>query len=380
MPLTDLTRRSVLVAAPALVAAKAAPRPTDLDGLVATQMKAGGLPGLSAAVARYGRTIYATAQGLADLASQRPVTSETMFHIASITKTVTATAVLQLAQQGRLQLDASVAPHLDFPLAHPRLPDQPITFRQLLNHTSGISDAHYYEVDFRRRGADVDQPLGDFLRQYLARGGQHYSTDGSFGAAPGAAWDYSNVGYGLLGYLAGRIGGVDMREASRRSIFAPLGMTRTSWTLAGTPQALLATPYDVDGERLVPVEPVGFPDWPAGMIRASATDLIRFVGAAADRGGPVLGPAFQAQMLAMARPPSLPAWLTGQGLGWQESALNGVPRPNHWGGDPGVFTAAYLDPRNRSAVVVLTNTTATDAAKAAVKTIAARLLAFAEAV
>jgi CubicO group peptidase (beta-lactamase class C family) len=111
------------------------------------------------------------------------------------------------------------------------------------------------------------------------------------------------------------------------------------------------------------------------MIRASATDLIRFVGAAADQGGPILAQKAQAQMLAMARPPGLPAWLSGQGLGWQESPLDGTARPNHWGGDPGVFTVAYLDPQDRSAVVVLTNTSATEAAKTAVRAIATRLLA-----
>ena len=154
-------------------------------------------------------------------------------------------------------------------------------------------------------------------------------------------------------------------------------MRRTSWTLAGTPEARRATPYEEENGRLKPVEPVGFPDWPAGMIRSSAADMIRFAGAAANAGGGILPPDRQTDMLAMTQPAGLPDWLTGQGLGWQQSRLGGAPLPNHWGGDPGVFTVAYLDPRRQAAAVVLTNSTATAASKIAVQAIVAGPLAFA---
>ena len=375
--MVTLTRRSIFAGAMGCVSRPAVGSARDLDRMIIEQMKQAGIPGLSAAVARRGHTVYAAGHGFADLEQSRHVTTETMFHIASITKTVTATAIVQLAGRGLLKLDEPVTPHLDFALAHPRFPDRPITFRQLLTHTSGISDVRYYEVDFRRRGADAVQTLGDFLRQYLAPGGRHFSPEGSFAAAPGAAWDYCNVGYGLLGYLAGRIGGDDMRLSSRERVFAPLGMRRTSWTLSDTPKALRAIPYEFEGGRFKRVEPVGFPDWPAGMIRSSAAELVRFVGAAANGGAPILAQDLQSEMLTMTRPAGLPSWLSGQGLGWQESPLNGAPLINHWGGDPGVFSVAYLDPRNHTAAVILTNTNATDASKTAVKAIAARLLAFA---
>jgi len=351
----------------------------DIDGFVAAQMKAGGMPGLAVGFARGGRVTFARGYGLADLASGRAVTADTRFHIASLTKTVTATAILQLAETGRMKLDDPVGPHLDFPLAHPRHPDAPITFRQLLSHTAGLSDARYYEIDFRTPGRDATQSLGDFLKAYLVPGGAAYSADGGFSArAPGEAWDYSNVGYALLGHLAGRIGGEDMRDQIRRRLFAPLGMRRTTWTLADTPKAQSALPYDrVDGVP-TPVEPVGFPDWPVGMMRSSITDFTRFSAAAANGGSAdgvrILRPDSMGAMLDMQRPAGLPDWLTGQGLGWMESKLDGTARPNHWGGDPGVFNAAYLDPARRSAAVVLTNTSVTPEARAAVKAIAAWLL------
>lgn len=375
--LLSVNRRTALATGLAALATPALAG--SLDAFVTAQMQAAGIPGLALGYAKDGEVRIARGYGFADLATCRPVTAQTMFHIASITKTVTATSILQLAQAGKLDLDAPIAPLLDFPLANPRHPDAPITVRQLLTHTSGISDARYYEIDFRVRGRDANQSLRDLLKSYLVPGGETWSADGCFSTqAPGAAWDYCNIGYALLGYLAGRIGGEDMREQTARTIFAPLRMKHTSWSLAGTPEALRATPYEmVDGARAA-IEPVGFPDWPVGMIRASIADLTAFAAASANggqaHGARILSSQAMTGMLDMQTPAGLPDWLTGQGLGWQASNLDGRPRPNHWGGDPGVFTAAYLDPATRSAAVILTNLTLSDASKTAVKAIAARLL------
>lgn len=378
-------RRTVLrgglsaLAAPAIAApglARAGVR-DDLDALVLDRMARAGIPGLAVAAVSDGRVRLARGYGVADIATRRPVTAHTMFHIASITKLVTATAVMQLVQEGRADLDAPVAPHLDFPLANPRYPGTPITLRQLLSHTSSLSDARYYEVDVRVPGRDATQPLDAFLRDFLAPDGRFYSAEKGFSdAAPGAAWDYSNVGYALLGHVASRIAGEDLRDRVRRTIFVPLGLRHTSWTLAGAPAALRANPYELVDGVPVAVAPVGSPDWPGSMIRSSAPDLAAFVAAAANSGPPLLTRSLQALMLDMNHPPGLPEWLTGQGLGWQAARLDGVSRPNHWGGDPGVFTAAYLDPASRRGAVVLTNTSASEPAKSAVRAIAARLLAF----
>lgn len=376
-PRTD--RRRVLAAGLAIAALPGLARADTLDAFVGEHMKAATIPGLAVGLARDGVVRLARGYGLADIATGRAVTADTRFHIASLTKTVTATAVMQLAEDGRLALDAPVGPHLDFPLANPRHPEAPITVRQLLTHTSSLSDARYYEIDFRTHGHDATQGLGDFLKAYLAPGGAAYAADGCFSAkAPGEAWDYSNVGYALLGYLAERAGGEDMRDLTRRHLFAPLGLKRTTWTIAETPAAQSAAPYDTVEGVQTPVAPVGFPDWPVGMMRSSITDFTRFAAAAANggtsRGIHILRPETMTAMLDMQTPAGLPDWLTGQGLGWMESGLEGARRPNHWGGDPGVFTAVYLDPASRTAAVVFTNTTVSPEARAAVKAVVARLL------
>jgi CubicO group peptidase (beta-lactamase class C family) len=381
-----LTRRAflgagvaaVILPAAATKSASVSPMP-DMDRFIRSEMRRANIPGLAVGFARDGVVRFARGYGLADIARHRAVTVDTMFHIASVTKTVTATAIMRLAERGKLALEEAVSRYLDFPVVHPHFPETAITFRQLLLHTSGISDAKYYEIDFRQRGRDADLALSDFLKQYLTPAGANYSDKTCFsGARPGATWDYSNVGYALLGYLASRIGGADMREQSRKEIFTPLGMDHTSWTIKDTPELLRATPYDLVDGALVAVEPVGFPDWPVGMLRSSIGDFMKFVAASANGGTAggieVLGSASMAQMLDMQTPPGLPAWLSGQGLGWMASTLDGQSRPNHWGGDPGVFTAVYLAPSIRSGVAIFTNVSASAENKTAVKNIASRLL------
>ncbi|MQA37084.1 serine hydrolase domain-containing protein [Rugamonas aquatica] len=355
----------------------AAPSP-DLESFIRSEMRKANIPGLAAGYARDGVVRFAQGYGMADIAQQKAVSANTMFHIASVTKTVTATMIMRLAERGKLTLDEPIARHLDFAVVNPRFRDTAITFRQLLTHTSSISDARYYEIDFRQNGRDAELALPDFLKQYLAPGGVNYSDAACFSAArPGAAWGYSNVGFGLLGLLAGRIGGMDMREQTRRDIFAPLAMGHTSWTIKDTPQSHSAVPYDLVDGAPVALKPVGFPDWPAGMLRSSISDFMKFVAASANggRSGGVelLGAAAMAQMLDMRTPAGLPEWLSGQGLGWMESALAGQARPNHWGGDPGVFTAVYLAPATRSGVAIFTNVDASAENRTAVKNIADRL-------
>jgi CubicO group peptidase (beta-lactamase class C family) len=384
---SDLSRRSFLATgagglvglavASAAIASSVGDRSP--DSFLAAQMRAGSIPGLAVGVARGGRVLWARGYGMADIAGQRRITKDSMFHIASVTKTVTAAGIMMLIEEGRIALDAPVNRYLDFSVANPVKPEVAITMRHLLMHMSSISDETYYHVDFRTPGRDASVALGDFLRNYLVPGGAHYTPAGSFSRrAPGTAYDYSNVAYGLLGYVGGRVAGMDFRTYLGDHLFDRLGMRHMSWTLEGIPALLRVVPYEVVDRAPVPIAPVGFPDWSAGMLRASISSFMPFVAASANRGVAgrtrMLDEAFMAQMLDMRVLPGLPSWLTGQGLGWMASADGGRPHINHWGGDPGVFTAAYLDPASTTGIAIFANVSATDASKAAIKAIARYLL------
>ena len=381
----DTTRRDLMLGAVASALASSAafatpPADVELDAFLREQMRRSGSPAMAVGLARGGVVLWSKAFGEADL-TRRRATTNSMFHIASVTKPVIATGIAMLAEEGRLDLDAPVSRHLDLSVANPAHPDVAITARQLLTHTSSISDETYYAVDFRTRGAATPLGLREFLASYLAPGGSHYSARGSYSTArPGGAYDYSNVGYGLLGYIAGRAAGVDFRTYLSRRLFSRLGMRQTAWKPADVPAPRRVVPYEEEGGRLSPLEPVSFPDWSAGMLRISISSFMPFMAASANggvfEGTRMIGADALARMLVMCKPDGLPAWLTGQGIGWMESADGGRPHINHWGGDPGVFTAAYLAPATTTGAAIFLNTSATSESKAAVKAIAARLLDF----
>jgi CubicO group peptidase (beta-lactamase class C family) len=350
----------------------------ELETFVNEKMKTANIPGMAIGFAKNGRTMFTRGYGFADVATRRRVDADTIFHIASISKTVTATAVMMLVEDGLLALNDPIDRYLDFPVVNPAHPTIPIRVKHLLMHTSSISEEVYQKIDFRVHGHDTTLALSRFLKDLLAPGGRYYSATGCYSVAPpGANWDYVNTGFALLGYVAGRAAGEDLRAYISKRIFHPLGMRHAAWRLAEVPSQQAAAPYDdIDG-RLMPVQPVAFPDWPAGMMRASIEEFTRFLAMSANRGSgagvTLLGASSMDQMLRMEAPAGLPEWLTGQGLGWAESNLGGVRRPNHWGGDPGVFTVAYLDQASSSGVAIFTNATATTERKAAVKAIANRI-------
>ena len=129
------------------------------------------IPGLAVAAVRDGRVTFARGYGFADIDAGRAATKSTPFHVASVTKLLTGSAIMQLVDRGALDLDAPLSDVLDFELRHPAHPQAPITARHLLTHCSGISDEKLYAVDFRVKGGDSSIALRDFLVSYLVPGG-----------------------------------------------------------------------------------------------------------------------------------------------------------------------------------------------------------------
>jgi len=361
-----------------LTSARAADWDADFAAFMADGMARTDTPGMAVAVVCKGRTVLARGFGLADIAANRPVTADTAFHIASVSKTVTATAMMMQYQAGAFALDDPIDRYLDFKVVHPAAPNIPITFRQLMTHMSGISDKVYYTVPAFSNAGDPVIGLRDFLVGYLTPDGAWYKADGCFGAAPGKAWDYSNVAVALLGYLSGRVGR-DLKRLSEGEIFTPLGMTRTSWTYAGLPAECVATAYDVEAGAPKALPPTGYPDWPAGLLRTSANDFARFL-AIYTSGGAVGGHAFlKPETLAtLLTPQPLPTKLGDgairQGLIWQLRTLGDLSIASHSGGDPGASTVAAIDLDHKVAVLAFANAAGNDDFRMFQKDVVQRLL------
>ncbi len=346
----------------------------DFEAFVAKGMKDAQLPGLSVAMVR-GNSVAARGYGLADIATNRPVTADTIFHIASLSKTVTGTAMIMLFADGRFGLNDPIAAHLDFPVAHPAFTGTAITFRMLMTHTSGISDKVYYATPAFAVHGDPQLPLRDFLAGYLSPGGQWYDASGCYGAQPGTAWDYSNVAVALLGYLAERLGS-PLKSLTQDRLFPPLGMKSTSWTYAGLPANRIATPYDYTSDAPVALPPTGYPDWPAGLLRTSAADFGRFL-TIYTTGGKVSGRTYLPPdaLKTMLTPGAIPvSAATGQALIWQVKTAGGRRIAQHTGGDPGASTGVVIDLDRGVTALAFANASGNDALGPFFKELFARLL------
>jgi len=208
---TDRGSLSVLVArtlGTLLVAARVGAAHAGAEERVAdfvrAEMERQHVPGVAVAIVRNGRVELATGYGFANLEHRVPVSPDTVFQSASLTKQFTATAVMLLVQDGKLELDGSITAYL----AGAPKTWKPITIRHLLTHTSGIPD---YVPDLRR----------DYSEEDLERLAFGYRLE--FPA--GSRWNYSNTGYVLLGIIVRRVSGRSWGDFLQERVFAPLGMT-----------------------------------------------------------------------------------------------------------------------------------------------------------
>lgn len=189
--------------------------PDTLDAYIEHQMRERQIPGLAIAIGRNGEILAQRGYGLASVENQVPVTPQTRFALASLTKQFTAAAIMMLVQEGKLDLNAPITRYL------PDAPQnwQPVTSRHLLTHTSGLPP-----IGEGFSGADA----GIYNRIWI-------STEDAYAAAradtlrwqPGERWAYSDVGFFLAGMIIEQVSGMSWREFMQQRIFEPLGMTET---------------------------------------------------------------------------------------------------------------------------------------------------------
>jgi len=234
------------------------------DGLVAGLLEARRIPGAVVLVVAEGRVLFARGYGVADLESRRPVDPETtLFRVASVSKLVTATAAMQLVEQGKLELDADVNRWLaDFQV--PEAYGRPVTLRHLLTHTGGFDDAF---LDSLRPLGSAPEPLGTVLAQGLPRRIR----------PPGEVIDYSNRGIALVGHLVERASGRPFDAYVREHVLAPLGMARSGFHLPSPPPPELATGYDWRDGRFEPRALDEMRYAPAGAFFTTAGEFARFL-------------------------------------------------------------------------------------------------------
>jgi len=313
------------------------------------------IPGVSACVVKNGRIVWTGSYGQANIEAERQVTDSTLFMLASISKTVTMTALMQLWENEAFELDDNLADYLPFDLHIPNYPVSPITFRQLLSHTSSLKDnwsvgwATYVE-------GDTPWALADFAYAYFDPAGSYYNQYQNFSnRAPGTNYDYCNHGYMLAGYLVETISGMPFADYCREFIFTPLGMEETSWFIADLDETHVAMPYRYSGGAFRPEGHFGYADYPAGTLRTSASQLARFLIAFGNHGmyeGTRLLNSATVDTITTIHFPHLQG---NQGLAWYNRMLTNELVWQHEGGDLGVSTMACYSFAPGLGVIVLTN-------------------------
>jgi CubicO group peptidase (beta-lactamase class C family) len=324
----------------------------DLDRWVGEVLNRNAAVGFAVAVVRDGRLAHFASHGLADIDSGTPITRDTVFRIASITKTMTAIAVMQLWEEGLVELDAPANDYLRaFRLIPGREGAEAATLRHLLTHTAGIPEVVRASDLLRPDWGDsiaLDEPLPTLAEVY----GHGIRLHGE----PGTTFTYSNHGFATLQQIVEDVSGRPFDRHLRERIFQPLGMADTDLLRTERLAARLATGYvpGANGPRRVTDRAWVTPG--ASSVYSTTADMARYVGALAGGGsnehGSILRPETLASMFAphFQGDPRVP----GMGLGFDRADTGGRLVVGHGGILPGFNSQMFAAPESGAGVIAWT--------------------------
>jgi CubicO group peptidase (beta-lactamase class C family) len=325
-----------------------------LDTLAARFLVESRLPGLVVGVVRGGELAWNAALGFADRSTSRPVASDTLFRIASITKSFTATAVLQLRDEGRLRLDDPIVVHVPEAraIADPFGPIEELTIRRLLTHSSGLQR---------------DTPLDDLWaipyyteEELLARLDRV-----AVMAPPETGWRYSNLAYNLLGIAVGRVAGEPFATYLQRAVIDPAGLASTTPFPGGDLALRTAQGYGPRrfDDNTIASEPFDSATIMAdGGLWSTVEDLGRWLVLQSRRGDEdkrgVDGRVLDGPTLREMQHPGVVGnddWTYAQGLGWGATRIGDTPWIGHTGSLNGFRAIVLFRPDDGLGVIALTN-------------------------
>ncbi len=245
---------------------------TKLDSIVRDFLESHEVPGLAVGVVREGEVVFARGYGFANLKTKTPITTRSLFHLASVSKTFVATAIVQLAEQGQIDLDKPTVEYLPYF----RLDDKraaTITIRQMLSHTSGMPDVH----DYGWENPEYDD--GALERYVRSLSKQKLRFD------PGSRWRYSNMAYEVLGDVVSKVSGMPFETYVAKFILEPLGMVKSTFLRKATDPKLRTTPHVGRHQpKVSEVYPYHRAHAPSSTLHSNVEELCRWIQANANRG------------------------------------------------------------------------------------------------
>ena len=330
----------------------------ELDRSVPRILRHFHVPGVVVSTVIAGAPAQTYAYGYADVAGRRQMTGDTVFRVASISKSLTAWGVLRLVQSGKVQLDQPASRYLrSWPLAPSHFPVSQVTIRRLLMHFAGVSAG---EDAFHALG----QPAPSALQVLATQGDGPKPGSATLVAPAGQGFLYSVPGYMLLQLVVEQQSGQPFADYMRRQVFTPLGMNSSSYLWDPSLQSRIAKPYQADGSAM----PMQIPDdQAADSLFATAPDLARFVAApmpdkALPAGAGVLDASMAHTYLDHGQPPGLTLSSVGPeapGLGYFVEKAPGQPTMlTNVGLDAGWSSLFIMSPETGDGIVILTNSDA----------------------
>ncbi len=312
------------------------------------EMEASFTPGVVVAVVHDGREVYAKAFGVRSIDTNTPLTTDTLFHWASVTKPFVATSIMQLVESGRVELDERVTAYVPY-FAMNDSRAEAITVRQLLNHTSGMPDVLNY--NWHEPKYD-DGALEAYVRGLTAL---------ELLYAPGEGQQYSNIAYEVLGCVIAEVSGGSFEEYVASRIFEPVGMESATLLLTEAPPEKRTTPHTATrrGPIVRKYWPYNREHAPSSTLIASVHDLARWALINLNRGKLDGARILSAEAYDTLWTPTAPS--TSIGLSWFVREEEGMTLIEHGGSDNGFRTCILLAPAQHMGVVIAANSDKADA-------------------
>ena len=319
-------------------------------------MRIGHFPSLSACIIKDDEVVWAKGYGYYDIENRKPATKDTVYIACSISKTITGTAIMQLYEQGLFELDDDVNDYLPFNLRNPHFPDESITFRMLLSHSSSLNTdpESFYWLNFTE-----DPPISwypyPWIEEYIVPGGGYYvSGIWNEDYPPGEPVMYSNANFVIISYLVEILSGDSFIDYCNEYIFEPLDMEASSFSQADFDIDDIAIPYHYFRGRYLHITDLEWGDagipsdkyykmmhYPVGGLHTSVFDLSHFLIAHMNNGvynGSRILDKETVEEMHKNQPPEL-----GYGLAWYYSGtFYGRVFSGHEGDLPGYHNLMFL--------------------------------------
>jgi len=253
-----------------------------LESFTKAQIEKYNLVAMNSALILKDEILWSNSVGYKDIDLKNATQQNTLFHMGSLSKTITLASFLHLCEEYNIDLDENINDYLSVKIVNPHHLTIPITFRMLLTHTSSINDVNVSKKENKmalyNSNTDVTQELGNLICNVLTKEGEYYSDDYFLQGEPGSEYSYSNIAYSLIGYLIEQISGQSFIDYSRENILDPLKMYNSTFLLSKTDTTNFAYQYILDQNNgLKKVTPYTWAGYMDGSFRTNLNEYANFL-------------------------------------------------------------------------------------------------------